>query len=249
MKEVFSNSYKGDQEAIREFIRGFTTSGISFDKRNRNSLRLFDLNGRTINIKSFKKPHLFNRFIYRYLRASKAQRSFEYAHRLLEHSIGTPEPIAYFEETSVLGLGKSFYVSEHLDYDMTYRELVRDSTYAGNEALLTAFGKFTHKLHSNGIHFLDHSVGNTLIVLKDGNPSFYLVDLNRMKFGKLNFTTRMKNFERLSKIPLQIKYMARGYAEESGEDENKIYNTISQFTMAYQDKFYRKKRWKKRLKI
>lgn len=249
MKEVFSNTFKGDQEAIRGFIKAFNTSGTNFDERNRNSLKLFELEGRSINIKSFKKPHFFNRIIYRYFRPSKAQRSFEYAHKLLENGIGTPQPIAYFEERSVLGLGKSYYVSEHLDYELTYRELVRDSKYVGNEALLTAFGKFTHTLHAKGIHFLDHSVGNTLITLNDGNPNFHLVDLNRMKFGKMDFTTRMKNFDRLSKVDEHIRYMAKGYAFESGEDVDAIYNAISLYIKVYQEKFYRKKRWKKRFKL
>lgn len=248
MKEVFSNTYTGDQEAIRKFIREYATSGSNFDKRNRNSLKLFDLNGLTINIKSFKKPNLFNRIIYRYFRLSKAQRSFEYAHKLLQNGIGTPQPIAFYEEYSVLGLEKSYYVSEHLDYDITYRELVRDSKYAGDEAILNAFGKFTHLLHEKGIYFLDHSVGNTLITLTGGSPSFYLVDLNRMKFGKMDFTTRMKNFNRLSKVDEHIRYMAKGYAEESGEDIETIYKAISKYTNTYQKKFYRKKRWKKRLK-
>jgi len=249
VKEVFSNTYTGNKDAIRKFILEFDSSGKNFDERNRNSLKLFQLEDRTINIKSFKKPHFFNSLVYRFLRPSKAKRSFEYAHILLEKGIGTPQPIAYFEERSVLGLGKSYYVSAHLDYELTYRELVRDSQYAGNKALLIAFGKFTHTLHAKGIHFLDHSVGNTLITINEGIPNFYLVDLNRMKFGELDFVTRMKNFDRLSKVDAHIRYMAKGYAAESGEDVETIYNTISQYTNAYQEKFYRKKRWKKRLKF
>lgn len=248
MKAIFSSTYKGDKNVIKNFVQEFTTQGRKFDERNRNSLKLFDLEGRTINIKSFKKPHFFNSIIYRYFRASKAQRSFEYAHKLLENRIGTPQPIAYFEEHNILGLSKSFYVSEHLEYDLTYRELVRDSEYAGNEGLLIAFGKFTYSLHAKGIHFLDHSVGNTLIKLNDGKPNFYLVDLNRMKFGKMNFKTRMKNFDRLSKIEAHMRYMAKGYAEQSGEDEETIFKAISRYTNAYQEKFYRKKRLKQRFK-
>lgn len=249
MKAIFSSTYRGGKNAIKSFVQEFTTQGRKFDERNRNSLKLFDLEGSTVNIKSFKKPHLLNSIIYRYFRASKAQRSFEYAHKLLENGIRTPQPIAYFEHHSALGLGKSFYVSEHLEYDLTYRELVRDSKYAGNEALLIAFGKFTYSLHAKGIHFLDHSVGNTLITLNDGKPLFYLVDLNRMKFGKMDFKTRMKNFDRLSKVKEHIRYMAKGYAQVSGEDEEIIFNAISKYTKSYQQKFYRKKRWKKQLKL
>ncbi len=248
MKAIFSSTYKGDKRAIKRFIQEYTTLGRKFDERNRNSLKLFDLEERTINVKSFKKPHFFNSIIYRYVRTSKAQRSFEYAHKLLKNGIGTPQPIAYFEEYTFLGLGKSFYVSEHLDYDLTYRELVRDSAYAGNKELLEAFGKFTYALHAKGIHFLDHSVGNTLITLNEGKPRFYLVDLNRMKFCTMSFKARMKNFERLSKVEDHIRYMAKGYAQESGEDKDTIFKAIFKYTKNYQQKFYRKKRWKKLLK-
>lgn len=249
VKEVFSNTYDGDKVAIRKFIKNFDSSGQNFDERNRNSLKLFELESRTINIKSFKKPNLFNSIVYRFFRPSKAQRSFEYAHRLQKNGIGTPQPIAFFEERGALSIGRSFYVSVHLDYDLTYRELVRDSEYVGDEDILTAFGKFTYSLHAKGIHFLDHSVGNTLITLKDGEPRFYLVDLNRMKFGTIRFEVRMKNFDRLSKVEDHIRYMAKGYAQESGEDEEIIFRTIFKYIKAYQEKFYRKKRWKRRLKL
>lgn len=249
MKEVFSNTYLGDEHAIRHFVNSFTMLGRDFDKRNRNSLKLFQLGDQTINIKSFKKPNLINSFIYGFLRPSKAQRSFNYAHKLLEKEIGTPQPIAYFEERTAFRFKRSYYVSEHLEYDLTYRELVKESEYTGDESILTAFGKFTYELHKKGIEFLDHSLGNTLITIKNENYHFYLVDLNRMKFGMMDFETRMKNFERLSKDKEHVRHMARGYAQESGENEETIYQTMHKYILAFQDKFYRKKRWKKRLKI
>jgi len=217
VKEVFSNTYLGDEHAIRHFVNSFTMLGRDFDKRNRNSLKLFQLGDKTINIKSFKKPNL--------------------------------QPIAYFEERTAFRFKRSYYVSEHLEYDLTYRELVKESEYTGDESILTAFGKFTYELHKKGIEFLDHSLGNTLITIKNENYHFYLVDLNRMKFGMMDFETRMKNFERLSKDKEHVRHMARGYAQESGENEETIYQTMHKYILAFQDKFYRKKRWKKRLKI
>ncbi len=245
MKEVFSKTYTGDKNAIRTFIKTYATAGTNFDERKRNSLKLFELEEQTINIKSFKKPNLLNSIIYRFFRPSKAQRSFEYAHKLLESGIGTPTPIAFFEERTRMGFKRSYYVSEHLDYDLTYRELVHDSVYVGDKNILQDFGAFTYKLHENEIQFLDHSVGNTLITLKNKKPSFYLVDLNRMKFGKMNFKTRMKNFERLSKIDSHIRYMAEGYTQNSGEDVETVYTAMRHYIQKYQTKFYRKKRWKK----
>ena len=116
--------------------------------------------------------------------------------------------------------------------------------------MLEAFGKFTFQLHNKGIHFLDHSVGNTLIKIQNTSHFlFYLVDLNRMRFGNLSFKTRMANFERLSKIESHIKSMAKGYATASGEDQEVVFNAMKKAIDAYQKKFYRKKRWKNRLKV
>ncbi len=247
MIEVFSNTFTGDKDMIRSFVMNYESQGSNFDERNRNSLKLFELQGKTINIKSFKKPNFFNSLIYRYMRPSKAKRSFEYAHKLIEKDIGTPTPVAFFEEKSTFGFSRSYYVSEHLNYDITYRELVSDSLYTGNKEILEAFGKFTYALHEKGIHFLDHSVGNTLITISDNSYTFYLVDLNRMKFGTMDFYSRMKNFERLSKFQEHITHMARGYALASGEDESLIFNTMRKNINAFQNRFHRKKRWKKRL--
>lgn len=246
MRETFSTLYKGDKDAIRACIKNFATSGKVFDNRKRNALKLFTVGDSTINIKSFKKPHLINGFIYRFFRPSKAARSFTYAHKLLEKGILTPAPIAYFEKRRLLGFKESYYVSEHLDYDITYRELVHDSPYVGNAKMLQEMGAFTYNLHHNEIHFLDHSVGNTLIKIHDDKSfSFYLVDLNRMRFGPMSFIKRMKNFERLSKYDDHIRFMAEGYTAASGESFERVYEAISGTINRYQKKFYRKKKFKR----
>lgn len=248
MNIVFSKKFKGDTEAIKQCITDFDTSGKKFDERKRNSLKLFEVGGSVINVKSFKVPNLVNRIAYKYLRSSKAARSFEYAHKLLENGILTPQPIAYFEEEGVL-FGQSFYVSNHLNYDLTYRELCEASPYLGNKDILSDFARFTYTLHKKGIHFLDHSLGNTLIVIKEEGYDFYLVDLNRMKFGPMDFETRMNNFARLSPRPEDIAVMAKAYAAVSGDKENQVYEAMLSAVQGFQRSFYKKKRLKKKLKF
>ena len=75
-----------------------------FGDGKRNKIKLFDLERTQINIKSFKVPNLINTIAYKYFRKSKARRSFEFANILLENKIGTPQPIAYFENSNFLGL-------------------------------------------------------------------------------------------------------------------------------------------------
>ena len=108
-----------------DLIDKFNTSGFLFADGNRNTIKLFDIDDLKVNIKSFKKPHLLNSIIYKYFRKSKSRRSFEYANILLENNIGTPQPIAYIEKSSVFGLNYSYYISEHLECDFTFREFLQ----------------------------------------------------------------------------------------------------------------------------
>ena len=251
MKSNFHLLYQSKKNEIFEFIKKFNSSGLIFGDGNRNVIKLFDLESRKINIKSFKKPHLLNSIIYRYFRKSKARRSFEYANKLLEYQIGTPQPIAYFESTSIFGLKNSFYVSEHLECDLTFKELVQLPEFPENEIILRQFIYFTYTLHQKGIEFLDHSPGNTLIKKKQqGCYDFFLVDLNRMKFHKnMPFDVRIKNLCRLTNKEDMVKIMSNEYAILSGESEDKIFQTLWKMTTEFQNKFFRKKRLKKKLKF
>ena len=62
--------YKANKESIEGFISEFDNSGELFVKGNRNSIKLFNLDALTLNIKSFKKPNLINKIAYRYFRTS-----------------------------------------------------------------------------------------------------------------------------------------------------------------------------------
>ena len=162
MIKVIQEEYVKKESLIDNLILNFEGSGLQL-KDARNKLKIFLLDDVKINIKSFKIPNLVNQIIYRFVRKGKAQRSFEYASKLLDLHIGTPKPIAYFELPTTLLFKKSYYVSEHMDYDLTYRELSRDLDYPNHESILRAFTRFTYTLHENNINFLDHSPGNTLI--------------------------------------------------------------------------------------
>lgn len=247
-REIASN-FKTDMDFFDTIVLNYDVEGQSFGNQDRNSLKLFDLNGKTLNIKSFKIPNIFNQIAYRFFRKSKAQRSFEFANKLTEMGIGTPQPIAYYEFTTPLLFKKSYYVSEHLKYDLTYRELTTNLKYPNHEDILRAFTRFTFQLHEKGINFLDHSPGNTLIQLHNGDYKFFLVDLNRMNFGKLDFETRIKNFSRLTIHKSMVEVMSDEYAKISGYDYNKVFDLMWRETEAFQERFYQKIHLKKRLKF
>ncbi|WP_248723653.1 lipopolysaccharide kinase InaA family protein [Seonamhaeicola sp. ML3] len=242
-----NEQYLQQQSVIHEFVDNFDVDGIPFGDQDRNSLKLFQIGDDVINIKSFRVPNFFNRLAYNFFRKSKAQRSFEYANKLIALGVGTPQPIAYFEFKSFLFFNKSYYVSEQLDCDLTYRELTLDLNFPNHEAILRAFTRFTYNMHEKGIHFLDHSPGNTLIKINNGSYEFSLVDLNRMEFKPLDFETRIKNFSRLTVHKSMIEIMSDEYAKCINEDYDKVYNLMLKYTKAFQERYYRKIRLKKRV--
>lgn len=249
MKSVIHSTYLHKAESLVGLIASFDSSKERILKENRNTLKLFKVDGVLVNIKSFKVPNLINRIAYQYFRKGKAQRSFEYAQKLSELGIGTPQPIAYFQENKGLLFGRSFYVSEQLNYDLTYRELITDFKYPDYDNILRAFTRFTFELHEKGVQFLDHSPGNTLILKMETDYNFYLVDLNRMKFGAMDFEARMKNFARLSKYKSMVEVMSDEYAKCISKPKDEVFKMMWHYVKEFRAKVERKKKLKDTFKI
>lgn len=246
LSDFFSTINESDVNSI---LTAFDISNDYMGNPNRNLIKKVNYKSMNLNVKAFKLPHLVNQFIYGYVRKSKASRSFEYANKLLEFNIGTPKPLAYIENKNIFGLRKSFYISENINYHLTYRELVTESDFPNHEIILRAFTRFTFDLHENGVNFLDHSPGNTLIVSKTDSYDFYLVDLNRMKFQNMSFQDRMQNFSRLSPKKEMVKVMSDEYAKISGLDFETVFAKMWQLTEEFQEKFHKKQRLKKQFKF
>jgi len=241
------SSYQSD---LSGFIKNFDTSGTLFGDGKRNTIKLFELNGRLINIKSFKIPNLVNQIAYKFFRKSKARRSYEYANILLQNGIGTPQPIAFSESFSLIGLQHSYYISEHLEAELTFRELVEIPDFPDHDNILRQFVRFCFELHEKGIEFLDHSPGNTLIKkVSEGKYAFFLVDLNRMEFHDLDFDQRMKNLSRLTPKREMVAVMANEYAKLSDRSEAEIFEKMWFYTNDFQVKFHNKIKMKKMLKF
>ncbi len=250
MVEVYNGKYSHLRTFVKHKIENFQEEGERLGNGDRNEIKLFKCeDGIVLNIKSFKVPNYINKVAYKYFRKSKARRSFEYAVKLQKLGLGTPDPIAYFEFPTALLFKKSFYVSEHLEADYTYRDLTFDFEIPNHEEILRAFTRFTFQLHENQVLFLDHSPGNTLIKINNGEYQFYLVDLNRMEFKSLSFEERIKNFAKLTVHKSMIAVMSEEYAKCIGEDYQKVFQLMWSETKKFQEKFHRKRRLKKKIKF
>lgn len=249
MKSFIHTDYLERESQINGIIYGFDASEEKILKAARNTLKLFDFGDEIINVKSFKVPNIFNQIAYRYFRKGKAQRSYEHANALLELGIGTPKPIAYYQNSDGFLFGKSYYVSKQLKYDLTYRELINDFNYKDYDNILRAFTRFTFDLHEKGIEFLDHSPGNTLINKTCDGYMFSLVDLNRMQFGEMDFEKRMKNFARLSKYEHMVEIMSDEYAKLYNKPYDVVFKTMWKEVQQFRASINRKRNLKKKLKI
>jgi hypothetical protein len=245
-KQIHDN-FKPNEVFLDDIITNYDTKGEDFGNQDRNSLKLFNLEDKTLNVKSFRIPNLINQIAYRFFRKSKAQRSFEYGKWLQSLDIGTPQPVAYYEFKTPFLFKKSYYISEQLDCELTYRELTTDFEYPNHEEILRAFTRFTYRLHKKEVHFLDHSPGNTLIKKVGEDYNFYLVDLNRMEFKHLDFDTRIKNFSKLTTHKFMVEIMSDEYAKASGENYDDIVHLMWKYTEEFQNRYRRKKRLKNRI--
>ena len=247
---VIHSDFQNKKKAIEQAILNFEIKNGNLLKSDRNSIKSMQVEGLNLNFKKFKTPNVFNGFVYKYIRPSKAKRSYEYANVLLKKSIQTPTPVAYFEATNVFGLKESYYISLQVDYDLDFRVLIHDLDYPNRNEILKQFTAFTFSLHEAGINFLDHSPGNTLIVkVNDDHYNFYLIDLNRMRFEMMNFDQRMHNIRRLWPSKYMLKIMAETYAELAKKSFEETHNLMLKHSRAFQKKVNSRKLRKRGQKL
>lgn len=234
---------------LKNIIDNFETMGQDFVVGKRNKIKTFEYKERIINIKSFKIPIFINGLIYKFFRDSKAKRSYKNALILLENNIKTPKPIGYYEEFKGLFLKKSYYISEHFEPDLIFRDVFGNEDKYELEKILIGLANFTFQLHEKGIDFIDHSSGNTLIK-KDENGIFqyYLVDLNRMNFHqKMSLKQRIFNMRKLAPSEYFLRIISKEYARLYNISEDIFFKLLIKENEKFQHKFYRKKEIKKKL--
>jgi len=221
------------------------SSYVLYDQRN--VIRVVDYENKKYVVKAFKIPNLINRLSYRYLRASKAKRSYLYSLKL--DAALTPEPIAYLEEHRNLLLGKSYYISEFFDYSYTIHEVLRDKNVEDRETILHHFANFTFKLHELNILHNDYSHGNILLKKELGNNDntryiFKIIDINRMEFRTLDIKTRLENFARIKANDEDMKIIITQYAKKMGLP----FEGLLEDAKNYRDTFYKKRALKNKLR-
>lgn len=221
----------------------FQTNGTTIYK-DRNEVKVFEELGFKLNVKSFKVPILINRYIYVYLRGSKAARSYQNALRFLAFGASTPTPVAYVECLSKGKLAESYYVCLNFEKGFTLWDVFLNND-PDKENIIKQWVQFTwSKLHRNCIYHLDYSPGNTLIRKEADKYHFSIVDLNRMKFMPVEFEKGLQNFSQLDTDEETLRQIATEYASLCGQSAEKAVDLLLKYDKSNKDYRQRKGNFK-----
>lgn len=204
-------------------IQAIASDGVPADAieiyHARNSVYAYTCeDGTRLCIKDFHTPSIINALVYTHLRPGKARRSYENARRLISMGFDTPEPVAYIEIHRGALLTHSYYICRQIDgaEDMRLWHL-RDAR--AMSPVLDDLAQYMVRLHRAGVYHKDFSPGNILYRTEDGVRLFYLIDINRMKFGVHSPKRLMDNFSRIDIESADATAdLARRYALAAGID-------------------------------
>ena len=247
-KIVSNAQVLGSQQLLNGVSEVFQASTESLYQA-RNVIRKASWRGADYVIKSFRRPKNLNRFIYRYLRRSKARRSYENSLRLLEHGFCAPTPVGYRENVGKFSLLDSFYVSLFLPYQYTLEPVLHGTIDEDRAMILSEFGAYVYSLHVDGILHKDLSPGNVLITKQEKGIRFCLVDVNRMKFGFLSDNQRYKNFSMLWASDADLKIVVDAYAKAAGMDPSYAYSQSLYYSRRHKRRAERKEKIKRWLRL
>ena len=240
MNYEINPDYENLKPLIENIEEHFQESGtVLYDQRN--VIRVVNYKGNEYVVKAFKVPNIINRFAYRYLRPSKAKRSYLYSLKIGKEL--SPEPVAYIEETEYFLLAKSYYISRYFKYDHTIHEVLIDKQLTNREKILQDFADFTYKLHELEILHHDYSHGNILIKKSDKPTTemtgyeFKIIDINRMQFKKLDLKTRLENFARIKANDDDMSIIITQYAKQIDMPVEGLLKDAK----FYRDDFYQKR--------
>jgi len=228
MNMVINPDFKQLEGFLKRLPDCFEREGQTIYKA-RNEIRIFEVEGLVLNVKSYRKPILLNRFIYSFIRKSKARRAYENALEVASRGFDTPKPIAFIEQKKAALLTKSYFISVQCPYSRMFREFADNSDIAGREDIPQALGVYVAALHEAGILHLDLSVGNILFEKEEAGIHFSLIDINRMKFCPIDQKMGCKNFDRLRGNTDFFRVLAYSYAKARGFDAEECLKMILQY--------------------
>ena len=234
-------SAKEEYVKLLKNIRTYFEDSTNSIHKARNEIKIIDFQSQKLVVKAFKVPHLVNKIVYTFFRATKAKKSYENSLRISKF---VPQAIGYIEFRKLGLLSDSYFISEQFEYDFTIREVITEADFKDRENIFKELAKFTFLLHEDGILHKDYSPGNILIKLSENAYEFKIVDINRMEFKELNIDERLKNFSQLWAKDSDLKIVIDEYSKLINENEEVCFQKAVHYSQKHKDR----KNFKKRLK-
>ncbi len=134
------------------------------------------------------------------LKKSKARRSFETARYLIEHNLGTPQPLGYLEKRRGNLVLASYFVTENVEPCLKINQYLyyhSDNTEDIN-SLMHAVAEYITRMHASGLRHRDCNLTNFLLSPSGEGQRLVMIDLNRARIKRrLSAFTRVNDIGRL----------------------------------------------------
>ena len=219
-----AEAYRDCRAQIEELPQRLDREGVTLHS-GRNLIKRLGIAGPRgepieVAVKAFAVPARARGFVYANLRRSKARRCMDNARTLAQLGVGTPDPVACIEYEDHRCLRRSYYVCRYWpnDHDLTALLYRGVPSGADARALLEALAQFTVAQHDRGVLHLDYNPGNILVRSGSGGFEFALVDLNRLRFRRLNTGDRICGLTRVTTRDDCLRIIGRRYARLRGAD-------------------------------
>lgn len=224
MKVVINPKYRQARNLIPQLIENFETEGQAIHE-GRNVVKSVQTNYGEWIIKQYKRPLLFQRFVYTFFRKSKAERAYLFADKLFSLGIESPEGIAYAEKKEKGLFNTGYFISTTCHYPPLYPILNKANFDKSLAASLAAFFVY---MHSKGFLHGDPNLKNILYQkCSEGDIHFSVIDTNRSCFkSRLTQKRCLDNLKRITHHRDLLKCIVNDYANIRNWDAHKCVNIV-----------------------
>lgn len=245
MRMEINSEYLWAEETVVSLPRTFDEEGVVLED-GRNTVKKFVWEGHPVVVKRFKRPYLFQRFVYTFFRSTKARRAYKYANIYRNAGIDTPTEIAFMEISANGLFSEGYFVS-----DYSSGTCVRAQLSGGNfsKPLADALAKCLVCMHQHHILHGDLNTSNILYHLDNqGDIQFEFIDINRSKFPTApSMETCLDNLKRLTYQRDVLAYIVRMYARYRQWDESYCVDFVMERLREFEFRNARRSKIKKML--
>lgn len=242
---ILNPQYMHLEEFVKNLPSIFDSTGVILQDA-RNTIKVIEHEGIRYNVKRFRKPIFINRIVYTFFRKSKGYKAYFNALEVIKRGFKTPVPVAYLELKSAGLIDYSYFISLQLDESI---EELRNYYFTKldnqlDKLVIASLSQYTAHLHKSEILHMDYSSGNVMCKVKENKIDFYLVDINRMKFQKVQLSDACKSVSRLFEYDDTMRFFAKEYATALNLDVEKCTHLMLKYKHDYEQYRERKDKLK-----